>query len=76
MNIKMDDALIYLVNLPGSIKGVSTVNSNGEPIVFINCNLCDEQVEITKRHELEHLNRNHFWSNMELGRLEKEASGI
>ena len=70
----MGNILIHLVDLPSSIKGVTAINSDGDYIIFINSNLCEEQVEITRRHELEHLSHNHFQSDDDIGNLELEAS--
>lgn len=71
----MGDVLIHLVALPGSVKGVTVINGDGDYVIFINSNLCNKEIRITTEHELEHLELNHFQNDDHIGTLEAQASG-
>ena len=59
----LDDVFIYKVALPGNVKGV-TILKDGDYIVFINCQLCEETQRKALRHELSHIKNNHLYTDL------------
>lgn len=58
----MDNVYVYRIPLPGKVKGL-TVLKNGDYIVFINENLCEETQNIALQHELRHIKYNHLYND-------------
>lgn len=53
---------IYIrgIELPGSVKGVTVEDINGDYNVYVNTILCPEAIDKACRHELKHIELNHF----------------
>lgn len=51
----MDDITTRLINLPYSVPGLTTVDENGEPMVYLNARLTTHQHKRTYDHELRHI---------------------
>ncbi|MFI3326401.1 MAG: hypothetical protein R3Y35_09535 [Clostridia bacterium] len=48
------------IEMPGSVKGVTVEDINGDYNVYVNTVLCPEARDRTYRHELKHIELNHF----------------
>lgn len=69
----MDDIILRYVPMPVSIPAVTSTDENGDYNVYINCNLGYLAQERAKCHELEHINKNHFYRNSSVAQDEAEA---
>ena len=69
----MDDIILRYVPMPVTIPAVTSTDENGDYNVYINCNLGFIAQERAKKHELEHINRNHFYRNSSVAQDEAEA---
>lgn len=71
----MIDYYVRLVELPRRVEGVTVPNNDGSFSVYINSLLTDEQRQKVLDHELEHIEREHFYVDMPVTRMEKQAEG-
>ena len=70
--LNMNDVFAYALPLSGAAKAC-VVMKNGDFIILVNSNLCQETQEKAFSHELEHINHDHFYDYRYVGVLEKEA---
>lgn len=61
--MKMEDCFIRTIKLPGSIKGVTCPHSDGTYSVYINSNLSESCTYKTLKHELRHIEKDHFYDD-------------
>jgi len=71
----MIDYYVRLVELPRRVEGVTVPNNDGSFSVYINSLLTDEQRQKVLDHELEHIEKEHFYVDMPVTRMEKQAEG-
>lgn len=59
--------------LPNRVKGLITVDRDGNHFILINSHLSDEQKDETLRHEMLHLARNDLYSDRPASEIEDEV---
>lgn len=73
--IAKNDVFISIVyNLSTKIKGLITVDFDGNSYIFINGNLSEEEQRVALEHELLHLKRNDLYSDETAHEIEKDMS--
>ena len=73
--MKIPDHYVRVVALPPTVRGVTVPNEDGTFSVYINSLFDDEAQRGALEHELEHLARDHFYSDAPVAAQEAEASG-
>ena len=71
----MTDTYVRLVPLPVKVEGVSLPNPDGSYDIYINSRLSPALQQQTLEHELRHIRRGHFETDMTLARMERQADG-
>ena len=68
------DVFVSVCNeLPNRVKGLITVDRDGNHFILINSRLSDEQKDETLRHEMLHLVRNDLYSDRPASEIEDEV---
>lgn len=70
------DHYIRVVELPAAVRGVTLPNDDGTFSIYINALYNDDIRRKTLEHELEHLARDHFYTEQGVAVQEAEASGV
>jgi len=63
---------VRLLDLPPSIKGFARDNSDGSYTIILNSRLNLETQRKCMKHELEHIKRNDFYSDLAADQIERE----
>lgn len=71
----MTDTYIRLVPLPPKVEGVTVPNDDGSFDVYINARLSPTRQQETLEHELRHIRHEHFYLDMPVARMERQADG-
>lgn len=71
----MTDYYVRLVELPRTVEGVSIPNDDGSFDIYINSLLSPLRRQEVLEHELGHIRREHFYLDMSLGLMERQAEG-
>lgn len=71
----MIDYYVRLVALPQAVEGVSVPNNDGSFDVYINSLLGEQRRQEVLEHELNHIRREHFYLDMSLRLMERQAEG-
>ena len=71
----MTDTYIRLVPLPVKVEGVTLPNDDGSFDVYINSRLSPAKQQATLEHELRHIRREHFYLDLPIERMERQADG-
>lgn len=71
----MIDYYVHFAPLPHGVEGVSVPNDDGSFDVYINSALSTERRRETLEHELKHLEREHFYVDLSIGQMERQAEG-
>ena len=71
----MIDYYVRLVSLPRTVEGVSVPNDDGSFDIYINSALSEARRQETLEHELLHLKREHFYLDLPIARIERQADG-
>ncbi len=71
----MIDYYVRLVELPRRVEGVTVPNNDGSFSVYINSLLSESRRQKVLSHELEHIEKEHFYVDMPVSRMEKQAEG-
>ena len=71
----MTDTYIRLVPLPVKVEGVTLPNDDGSFDVYINSRLSPAKQQETLEHELRHIRQEHFYLDLPVGRMERQADG-
>ena len=71
----MTDTYIRLVSLPPKVEGVTVPNDDGSFDVYINSRLSPTRQQETLEHELRHIRRDHFYLDLPVSSLERQADG-
>lgn len=71
----MIDYFVRLIELPKAVEGVSVPNDDGSFDIYINSLLPVSRREETLAHELRHLEREHFYLDIPISRMESQADG-
>ena len=67
------DINVRYVILPRTVEGVSIPNTDGTFDIYINDLFCDKKKKAILKHELEHLQKDHFYNDLPIGTIEAEA---
>jgi len=59
----MEDYFVRTIKLPGSIKGITCPHNDGTFSVYINKDLSRESTDKTLKHELMHIQKDHFYDD-------------
>lgn len=62
-----------LVRLPLTVPGMSSVDENGEPMIYLNDRLTLAQHLRTYEHELQHISRDDFFNDLPIEVVEKRT---
>ena len=71
----MTDTYVRLVPLPVKVEGVTLPNDDGSFDIYINARLSPARQQETLEHELRHIRRDHFYLDMPVSRMERQADG-
>ena len=71
----MTDTYIRLVPLPVKVEGVTLPNDDGSFDVYINSRLSPARQQETLEHELRHIRQEHFYLDLPVERMERQADG-
>ena len=70
------DYFVRYVDFPVTVKGVTIPNDDGTFDIYINSVLCEEQQRECLEHELCHICKDHFYTDVKpIREVEREASG-
>ena len=67
----MNDYSVYIVALPGTIKGAVRIDPTGYASIYINASLSHAEQQKTLRHELRHLRRNDMYNLRSIRQVER-----
>ena len=71
----MTDTFVRLVPLPAKVEGVTLPNDDGSFDIYINARLSPARQQETLEHELRHIRHEHFYLDMPVARMERQADG-
>ena len=71
----MIDYYVRLVPFPATVEGAVVPNNDGSFDIYINEALSEERRRQTLEHELSHLRREHFYLDIPIDRIERQADG-
>ena len=71
----MTDYFVRLIELPIKVEGVTVPNSDGSFSVYINALLSEVKRGEVLRHELRHIASEHFYTEMPVEYMERQACG-
>ena len=71
----MTDTYVRLVSLPTRVEGVTLPNDDGSFDIYINSRLSPLRQQETLEHELRHIRHEHFYLDMDIARMERQADG-
>lgn len=71
----MTDTFVRLVPLPAKVEGVTLPNDDGSFDIYINARLSPARQQETLEHELRHIRHEHFYLDMPIDRMERQADG-
>lgn len=69
----MESEILRLAPLPARINAVTVVDANGDFNIYVNSNLSFEEQRRAYDHELEHIRREHFFTDKPVEECEREA---
>lgn len=70
----MEDYFVRTIKLPGSIKGITCPHEDGTYSVYINSDLSEGCTRKTLKHELNHIEKDHFYDDVKsIEAVEAEA---
>ena len=67
----MEEVYVRLVRLPSTIYGVTVKDENGDYNVYINSNLSVSAQNRALEHEMKHIERGDFYSDIGIEKLEE-----
>ena len=71
----MTDTYVRLIALPAKVEGVTLPNDDGSFDIYINSRLSPVRQQETLEHELRHIRHEHFYLDMDVRRMERQADG-
>ena len=71
----MTDTYVRLVSLPAKVEGVTLPNDDGSFDIYINSRLSPARQQETLAHEMRHIRHEHFYLDMPISRMERQADG-
>lgn len=69
----MDDVFIRYIRLPSTVQAVTVPDENADYNIYVNKNLCFNQVEKAIEHELEHIRNGDFEEYIPVAEIEKRV---
>ena len=69
----MDAVIIRLVDLPPSVRGFTVKDENDDYNIYINARLSEDGRGEAFRHEIDHIRRGHFYSDLPVAVKEAEV---
>ena len=69
----MESKILRLAPLPPRVNAVTVVDANGDFNIYVNENLSLEARRSAYDHELEHIRREHFFTDIPVEECEREA---
>ena len=69
----MDEFILRLVELPGTVNAVTVLDDNGDFNVYVNSRLSEEEQKKAFRHEKRHIKKDHFYKADPVEQCEAEA---
>lgn len=70
----MDQVIIRKIALPISINGITVKDAEGDYNIYLNELLSADIQAKAFRHEVEHIRQGHFYTDEDIGAIEKRAS--
>ncbi len=71
----MTEYYVRQVSLPIRVEGVTLPNNDGSFDIYINARLTPVRQQETLEHELRHIRAEHFYLDMPVKRMERQADG-
>jgi hypothetical protein len=71
----MTDTHVRLIPLPIKVEGVTLPNDDGSFDIYINSRLSPARQQETLAHEMRHIRHEHFYLDMPISRMERQADG-
>ena len=71
----MTEYYVRQVPLPARVEGVTLPNDDGSFDIYINARLSPARQQETLEHELLHIRADHFYLDMPVARMERQADG-
>ncbi len=71
----MTDYFVRFLELPRRVEGVTVPNNDGSFSVYINSLLSEPQRQKVLEHELKHIGKEHFYVDIPVARMERQAEG-
>ena len=71
--MEFDEYRVYMVQLPGDIKGAVRIDEDGFASIYINDCLSPQAKKDVFLHELRHLKNNDFYNNVNIVNAERRA---
>lgn len=65
-----DEYSVYLVKMPGTIKGAVRIDKDGYPSIYINDDLSPMAKRETLKHEIHHIENNDFFNDHTIEEVE------
>ena len=72
----MESKILRLAPLPPRVNAVTVVDGNGDFNIYVNENLSIEARRAAYDHELEHIRREHFFTDIPVEECEREANHL
>lgn len=69
----MENEILRLAPLPSRVNAVTVVDANGDFNIYVNASLSVEARRAAYDHELEHIRREHFFTDKPVEECESEA---
>lgn len=71
----MPEHYVRLISLPIKVEGVTLPNDDGSFDIYINSRLSPQRRQKVLEHELRHIQNDHFYLDMPVSTMEKQADG-
>ena len=71
----MTDTHVRLIPMHLRVEGVTLPNDDGSSAIYINSRLSPLRQQETLEHELRHIRHEHFYLDMDIRRMERQADG-
>ena len=69
----MENEIVRLAPLPPKVNAVVLVDENGDYNIYVNDRLSFEEARRAYKHEIEHIRRNHLFTDKPVDVCEREA---
>ena len=69
----MGEIIVRVIDLPDSVSGVTVLDENGDYNIYLNGRLSYDSYNEAVKHELRHINKEHFYIDKPIPECEDEA---